>query len=49
MQFGRNLSENMNYKYFSIIYSASVSMHLDGFTKGKSKIENHNEIYAMAF
>ena len=49
MQFSRNLSENMNYKYLSIIYSASVSMHLDGFTKGTSKIENHDQIYAMAF
>ena len=49
MQFGRNLSDNMNYKYFSMMYHVSISMHLDQFTKGKSNIENHDEMYAMAF
>ena len=49
MQFGQNLSNNVNYKYFSIMYSVSIYVHLDRFTKGKSNIENHDEIYAMAF
>ena len=49
MQFGRNLSGNVNYKYCSITYFVSTSMHLARFTKVKSNIENDDEIYAMAF
>ena len=49
MQLGRNLSDNMNYKYFSIIHYVRISMHLDQFMKVKRNIENDVEIYGMTF
>ena len=49
MQLSRNLSDNMNHKYFGIMYFVSTSMHLDWFIKVKNIIENDDEIYAMSF
>ena len=49
MQFRRNLSDNVNYKYFGIMYFEGMFLHLDPFTKLKSNNENDDEIYAMAF
>ena len=49
MQFGRNVSDNVSYKYFGMIYFLNTSMQLNPFRKIKSNIENDDEIYAMAF
>ena len=49
MQFGQNLSDNVDHKYFSIIRFVSKSMHLDQFMKAKRNIKNGDEIYAIAF
>ena len=48
MQFSRNLSDNVNYKYFGLMYFVSKFIHLDWFIKVKSIIENDDEIYAMS-
>ena len=49
MQISRDLSENVNYKYWGIMIFFSTSMHLDSTTKVKTNMVNDEKMYAMTW